>query len=117
MSRSPRTKDADTRFATAVAERVAATRKAKGWSQAGLAHELGIEPATLSRYEVAARPFPLPLLARVAALLGVPVADLLPEGADQGPEHSLEDLTAAWEGLDAGRRALLVRIAREMARR
>ena len=116
MSRSHQ-QEADARVVATVAERVAETRKSKGWSQAGLAHELGIEPATLSRYEVGSRPFPVALLARIASVLGVPLSSLLPGTEQEPPESDLGDLIATWDVLDRDRRTLLIRIAREMARR
>ncbi len=110
------TKLRDDAYTRAVAELVRAARKARGWTQAELAHRLDIESATLSRYEVGARAFPLPLLARCADVLGVSPASLLP-GVPPQPEARKDDLVDAWDALDEHRRHLLVRLAQELARR
>lgn len=110
------TKRRDDAYAREVAELVRATRKARGWTQAELAHRLDIESATLSRYEVGARALPLPLLARCAEALGVPAATLLP-GAPAEPAAKKADLVDAWDALDESRRHLLVRLAQELVRR
>lgn len=108
----------DQKFTTAVASAVKAARLSKGVSQAALAHALGIEATTLSRYEVGARTFPLPLLGRVAEVLGVEVVELLPAVRKGKPDEpaSIDDVEAAWEGMSEDRRALLVKIAREFSR-
>lgn len=106
----------DDAYTRAVAELVRAARRSRGWTQAELAHRLDIESATLSRYEVGARAFPMALVARCADVLGVPVSSLLPGGPAQ-PEARKADLVVAWDALDESRRHLLVRLAQELVRR
>lgn len=110
------TKDRDQPYILAVAELLRAARKARGWTQAELAHRLDIETATLSRYEVGSRALPLPLLVRCADVLGVAPASLLP-GAPPEPAARKADLLEAWEALAEGRRRLLIQLAQELVRR
>ena len=65
-----------TDFERAIARRFGEIRRKAGWTQERLADRIGIEPATLSRYETARRPIPLDVLGRAAAALGVGPAAL-----------------------------------------
>lgn len=60
-----------------IGRRVRAARHARGWSQARLAKESGINPATLRTYEAGDREMPLRVIPRIAAGLGLPVLVLL----------------------------------------
>lgn len=60
-----------------VGERVRALRKAKGWSQEGLAAKAKVSQGTLSRIENGAVDMRMDTLAFVALALGVQLHDLL----------------------------------------
>lgn len=98
-------------------ERVQALREARGWTQEALAQAIGIEAATLSRYETAKLAFPLGVLARVADRLGTTLSDLV--RSDDAPikqDSDTSKLLLLWRRLDRSKRRLALRILREIAR-
>jgi transcriptional regulator with XRE-family HTH domain len=104
-------------MARTLGRRLAAARRARGWTQAALANALGIESSSLSRYERGGREAPVRLVLATARLLGTDVAHLL--GADERPavdEASAEDLLHAWTRLASEERVLVVAIARALGR-
>ncbi len=117
MANDPTTNAATDLFLRDVGGRVANARGNAGWTQERLARTLGIQPATLSRYEVAARPFPLAVLRGVSAALGVPLRELVPEIQPEPDVAGHEAIVDIWNCLDADRRRLLLRLARELGRR
>ncbi len=54
-------------------------REARGWSQKRLAHELAVDPTTLSRWELGKKQLYGPFLRRVNALLGSSWERLVPK--------------------------------------
>lgn len=101
----------------ALGQRVQALRDAKGWTQEALAQSVGIEPATLSRYETAKLPFPLDVLLRVADRLGTPLSDLVrTDDVRSKPDSETSKLLLVWRRLDRSRRRLALRLLREIAR-
>jgi len=58
-------------------ERVAKARKEKGYTQAGLARELGMPQALMSQYESGKRRLYADVLARIAVTLGASTDELL----------------------------------------
>jgi transcriptional regulator with XRE-family HTH domain len=64
-------------------QRIRSERKARGWSQAELAHRAGVTGAAISDWEAAAHGPSLAGALRAAGALEVPLADLLapPGGA------------------------------------
>ena len=69
----------DDRLAAAVGARMARARRAGGVTQARLAELVGVERPTVCRWERGLRSPSIHALLRVAAALGVPAAELLPE--------------------------------------
>ena len=59
------------------AANIARLRMDRGWSQRRLANEAGISPAMAAQTEGGSRNLTLPVLERVAAVLGIEAADLL----------------------------------------
>lgn len=110
-SREPRT------TARTLGRRLAAARRAHGWTQAALATALGIESSSLSRYERGGREAPVRLVLATARLLGADIAHLLGTAEPAAPEApSTEDLLHAWTRLAAEERVLLVALARALGR-
>lgn len=72
-----RKSDRERMFVVAVGATVAKTRARCGIQQRELAARVGIKQGTLSNYEHGYNAFPLYMLLRVAALLKVPLAELV----------------------------------------
>src|SRR5262249_20385018 len=64
-----------------VGRRMAAARKARGWTQLAFALEADVSPSTVTRWEAGHLP-PVRELRRVADVLGLPPAELV-EGGEQ----------------------------------
>ncbi len=64
---------------TTFAAALRAAREARGWSQYRLAHHIGVDESTVSRWESGNRTPTLPMLYRIAEVLGCRAADLVPE--------------------------------------
>ncbi len=104
-------------MARTLGRRLAAARRARGWTQAALAHALGIESSSLSRYERGGREPPVRLVVATARLLGTDVTHLLGMVEPTAPESpSTEELLHAWTRLTTEERVLLVAIARALGR-
>jgi len=94
-------------------------RKAQGWTQERLSEAVGIEAISLSRWETGTRALSLSTLALIADVLEVSLGDLLdierpvPE-TDKLPGEV--ELLQLFRGLDAERRDLLLRLARDLAK-
>ena len=111
-------------FYDSLAARVRRLREERGWTQEELAQAVTIEPATLSRYETARKPFPLDVLRRIAASLRVPLGQLITDApvasaatrmADAPSYERHADLISVWRRVPAGRRKLALRILRALA--
>src|ERR1700680_3637427 len=77
-----------TDFEQLICRRLADTRRKAGWTQEQLADKIGIETATLSRYETARIPVPLRVLGRAAAAFGIAPSVLLGKGRVALPRAS-----------------------------
>lgn len=114
----PRTRDAD--LLRAIGSRLQKARQARGMTQEALAERLAVDLTTLSKWESGARAMSISSLAIAAEALSLCVADLvavdtaLPEAV--GEPDVLEGARLL-TGMDDARRALAVRLLREMARR
>jgi len=118
-----------TDFERSVSRRLRDLRRKAGWTQEELADRIGIEPATLSRYENARVPLPIDVLARAAAALSVAPGALfgsdkdLPRGAAprararaaRPPEERA--LLAAWAPLAPRDRGTVLALCQQLARR
>ena len=114
----------DDDFYRSLAARVRRLREDRGWTQEELAQAIGIEPATLCRYETAKQTFPLGVLRRVAASLRVPLAHLVADSSAATPATRMADaptydrhaeLIGVWREIPAARRKLALRILRALA--
>jgi len=100
-----------------VGKRLQQLRKSRGLTQQQLAGNLGVEVATLSRYEIGDRAIQLSMLVRVLEVLGESLSDFFDALDVAVPESSGEaELLAAWRLLDSHHRELSIRLVREMAR-
>jgi transcriptional regulator with XRE-family HTH domain len=119
-------RDRDDDFYDLLATRVRKLREDRGWTQEELAQAIGIEPATLSRYETAKKAFPLDVLRRIATSLRAPLGHLLAEGGstprladapnyDRHVDPRHVELLDVWRKLPAGRRKLALRLLRTLA--
>lgn len=63
--------------------RIKEARKAAGLTQSELAEKLGVNRATVSKYESGDIDISIRQLARIAEILGVPVQDLMAGNADE----------------------------------
>ena len=59
-----------------IGNRIKALRTAKGWTQARLAEESGVEPSNISHIERAATKLSLPTLVNIANALGVTLDEI-----------------------------------------
>lgn len=111
----PRPRNKDKELQKEVGVRLAAARRARGWSQERLAEVLGVQPETVSRYETGAVPMSIAVLVRVAAALEVSPTVLLPPTTSGQSEPA--ELLRAWELLDdEARAAVLVVLHRAISR-
>ena len=114
-------------FDQAIARRLRQARSRAGWTQEKLAEGVGIEPATLSRYETAKLPVPLEVLSRVGAVLGTKLGTLVdvqrslpgklsrPPRGGRTPRRAEEaELVAAWATLRPRDRRIVIRLCQEM---
>ncbi|MFN3201625.1 MAG: helix-turn-helix domain-containing protein [Bradymonadia bacterium] len=109
----------DRELLQAVGARVAAARRDRGFTQESLAEAVGVEPVTLSRWETGDRALSLTTLARVAGALGVGIGDLLDTTRalpkiEVAPEYL--ELARTYDAMTEPRKALLLKLARELAR-
>jgi transcriptional regulator with XRE-family HTH domain len=111
-------------FYHSLSARVRRLREDRGWTQEELAQAIGIEPATLCRYETAKQTFPLGVLRRIAASLRVPLAHLVGDSSARTPAPRMADaptfdrhaeLIEVWRQIPAARRKLALRILRTFA--
>ena len=101
----------------AVGKRLQHVRKSRGITQQQLAEHLGVEVATLSRYEIGDRAVHLSMLAKALDVLGVGLADFFANLDAAGPETGEDaELLAVWRLLDRHHRSLAIRLVREMSR-
>ena len=113
----PRRRDQE--LLQAVGRRVAEVRKRKGMTQDALSARIGVESVSWSRLETGQRGLSLSTLAAAAEALGVSLGDLLdidrtvPEPADTPDDVEIHRLLAK---MDSGRRELVMRLARELAK-
>lgn len=102
-----------------VGARVAQARRARGFSQELLAEALGVAPVTLSRQETGHRAMSLSMLAEIAGVLEVRLADLLDaEVALPEPKRDPieQEIVRLVKGLDDERRDLAIRVLKEIVR-
>jgi transcriptional regulator with XRE-family HTH domain len=92
-----------TRNAASVGQRIRASREALGWTQSDLAARLGRTQTAVSYWESGRRGLSLDDLVDVARILGVPSAELLPDGHERPPLPAL--LRAVADQVDAGQLA------------
>lgn len=109
----------DKELLEAVGARVSAVRRDRGYTQEQLAEMVGIDPVTLSRWERGHQSLALGTLARVAEAIGVGIGDLLdtkrplPQ-VEAAPAHLV--LARAYDAMTEPRKALLLKLARELAK-
>lgn len=109
----------DQELLQAIGRRVAEVRKDRGWTQATLAEAVGIEPITLSRQETGQRAMSLSTLSVLAGALEVGLGDLLDVERSLPPTDRLPgetEMLQLFRGLDAERRDLLLRLAKDVAK-
>ena len=75
-----------------VGARIRLTRKMRGWSQQALAEAIGVSFQQVQKYESGANRVSASMLVRIAAALGVPVADLF--GPVETASRVSDDLAA-----------------------
>lgn len=93
-------------------------RSEAGWTQEGLAAAVGVEPASLSRFERGISGFSVTTLAAIAATLKVSIADLLAtdrEPPRPEPSEQATELVGIFNALNDEHKGLLLRVAREVA--
>jgi transcriptional regulator with XRE-family HTH domain len=104
-------------FHRALGERVRNFRESRGYSQEQLAQAVGIESATMSRYETAKAAFPLDVLVRIAAELDVAMPSFVDVGGQRPPPaDSTDEVLAVWRQLTPQRKKLALRILSELRR-
>ena len=98
-----------------VGARIAAVRRARGWSQERLAEAAGIETSYVARIEAGTRRATLDKVVALADALGIPIARLFaPEGASPVVEHLPAALAAALTRLSYPDLELLASIAQSI---
>ena len=113
----PRSRDEE--LLRAVGQRVGEIRRGQGWTQERLAEAIGLQPISLSRLETGQRALSLSTVALIADALEVSLGDLLDVErplplTDKLPGEA--ELLGLYRGLDDEKRALLLRLARDVAR-
>lgn len=95
-------------------EKIAALRKAKGWSGGELARRSGIKPPSLWALEHQLTKKPkADTLMRVAAALGVPLREIL-KPSKKGPADQADDLTELFDQLDSRNKQALLAAAKAL---
>ncbi len=103
-----------------IGARIRVARTRAGLTQERMAERLGVESATVYRFEAGKRGVTLPMLYRIAAVLNVPAssfvesetpAHLIPSYVD-GDE--VTDLLAPFQRLDPPQKALAIRLVRSI---
>lgn len=101
-----------------VGQRVARARQERGWTQERIAETVGIEPATMSRWETGDRALSLSTLAAIADCLELALGDLLDiERPIPQTELSPDDaeLLRLFRGLPSSKRDIVLRLARDLS--
>lgn len=118
-----------TDISRAIAKRMRAARESAGWRQHQLAAAMGIEAATLSRYESGKMAPPVDVLWKTATALNVTLAHLLnlegalpksfalppPRRTPIRPRDEVE-LLEGWSKLSPRDRRVVIQLCRVMAR-
>lgn len=113
-----------------IAKRMREARERAGWTQAQLAVAIGIEAATLSRYEAGKFPVPVDILWRVSTELGVALSQLVdvqgelpkgftsPAGRKKRVIRGAEEgaLVDVWSKLSPRDRRVVTQLCRVMVR-
>ncbi len=95
-----------------VGRNIAERRKQLNMRQDQLAEALNVEPQTISRFERATHAPSLKTLERLAAILAIPVTDLLRADMPQ-PPGELEQILSCLHPLDAASRSFVLEMLRE----
>jgi transcriptional regulator with XRE-family HTH domain len=95
---------------------IRAARERAGMTQEQLAHAIGVEAATLSRYETARWPPRLESLEKIAACLKVPVNDLVVEvrAETEAVRDDERDLLSTYRSMRPKFRNIALRLVREL---
>lgn len=97
-----------------IGQRVAARRKALGWTQAALAEKIGVAEETMSRMESGKVAISLERLARFCDLLDLPLDELLLQ-VSENPTDEARALIKSLKDLSPAERNLVLDNARNLA--
>jgi transcriptional regulator with XRE-family HTH domain len=97
-------------------QNIAQARKDKGWMQAELAEQLGMEPVSLSRIETGNSLPGIERVVEIANVLEVSVTKLL-DGISQNFTDQAEEVAACMARLSTGDRNLVVTVVKQLAER
>lgn len=95
-------------------------RLERGWTQEALAAAIGVQAASLSRIESGRIGYSITTAGDIAQVLAVPLSALVTtesESSSLAHEPSGDELAVLTRSLDPFRKDLLIRVAREIARR
>lgn len=92
---------------------IAARRKALGWTQEFLAHQLEVDTETISRIERGVTCPSLKSIAKFSTLLAITIADLLGEAPPTRPSH-IEVIARLMEPLSEKDRAFILDTLRSL---
>ena len=109
----------DPQLLQAIGARVQRLRQERGFTQEVLAEAMGVEPTTVSRFETGARAMSLSTLALIARQLDVSLGDLLDVTREEPRPELAPELAeglALLRRLEGERRAMAIRVLRELAR-
>jgi len=101
----------DTPLPKRLGKNLANARKTRGWTQAALAEQLGMEPESISRFERGATLPSLATLEQIAGFLDTRIADLLAEYPDTAYAEA-QRISALMAGLEPDARAGVLTIVK-----
>ncbi len=100
--------------------RLQQVRLQRGWTQEALAAAIGVQAASLSRIESGRIGYSITTAGDIAQVLGVSLSALVsiePDDSSLAHEPQGDELTVLTRSLDPLRKDLLIRVAREIARK
>ncbi len=105
------------KITTAFGERLTRARKERRWSQEELAARIGVHPHTVHRIETGQTSPTLERVEQLAAALKIPVAELLAIETEPRTSKWEEKVLATAVGIPPSRRALTLRLLRELSKK
>ncbi|MGK8200675.1 helix-turn-helix domain-containing protein [Burkholderia cepacia] len=97
-----------------IGQRLAAVRRARGWTQAVLADKLGLEKESVSRLESGKVAISIERLVMFCDVLDVPIEEVL-TSASVHPTDEARTLIASLNGLAPAQRAIVLKSAHHLA--